>query len=92
MSFGRNPYVPKAQAAEQKAEAAPDEAARVRALRDAAHQWDRAAEREKPGKQRTEYESNAERTRAAADGEGAGDGDAAPETEPATPVAPKLMN
>lgn len=76
MSFGRNPFVPKAQAAEQKAAGAPDETSRVRALRDAAHQWERAAEREKPGKQRTEYEGNAERNRTLADGESATGDDA----------------
>lgn len=58
MGFGRNPYVPKAQAAELKAQEA-----RARAYREAAHEWDRAAEREKPGKQRSEYEANAIRTR-----------------------------
>ena len=67
MSFGKNPYVPKAQAAEQKAEEATDEASQVRAFRDAAHQWDRAAEREKPGKKRAEYEANAARNRELAD-------------------------
>ncbi len=72
MGFGRNPYVPKALAAEQKAADAPDEASRVRARRDAAHQWDRAAERERPGKPRAEYERSAERNRALADRE-AGD-------------------
>ena len=77
MGFGKNPYVTKAQAAEQKAASAPDEASRVRALRDAAHQWERAAEREKPGKQRTEYERNAERNRAVADGESVSEDDAA---------------
>jgi hypothetical protein len=50
MSFGKNPFVAKAQLAEQKAEAAGDRAAREMAYRDAAHQWDRAAAREKPGK------------------------------------------
>ena len=92
MSFGKNPYVPKAQAAEQRAADAPDEASRQRALRDAAHQWDRAAEREKPGKQRTEYEGAAERNRALADGgDGAGSesGDDAP---PPAPVDAKLLN
>ena len=59
----RHPYVPKAQVAEQKAQEAPDELARARAYREAAHEWDRAAEREKPGKQRSEYEANAVRTR-----------------------------
>jgi hypothetical protein len=68
MSFGRNPYVAKAQTAELKAESAPDEASRSRAYRDAAHQWDRAAEREKPGKWRDEYLGHAERNRALADG------------------------
>jgi hypothetical protein len=67
MSFGKNPYVAKAQAAEQKAEEATDEASQVRAFRDAAHQWDRAAEREKPGKKRAEYEANAARNREHAD-------------------------
>ncbi len=69
MSFGRNPHVSKALAAEQKAEDAPDEASKARAWREAAHLWDRAAEREKPGKLRTEYENNSERDRARADGE-----------------------
>jgi len=88
MGFGRNPYVPKAQAAEQKSRDAPDGPTRVRAYRDAAHQWDRAAERELPGKRRLEYERNAARARELADGgqpadapepdeppEGAGDAD-----------------
>ncbi len=87
MGFGKNPFVPKAQAAEQKAADAPDEASRVRALRDAAHQWDRAAEREKPGKQRTEYEAAAERDRVLADG---GEEEAPP--EPAAEPAGKLLN
>jgi hypothetical protein len=63
MGFGRNPYVPKAQAAEQKAQEATDEPARARAYREAAHEWDRAAEREKPGKLRSEYEAHAARNR-----------------------------
>jgi hypothetical protein len=67
MAFGRNPHVAKAQAAEQKAEQATDEPSRARALREAAHQWDRAAERENPGKRRTEYEANAARNRELAD-------------------------
>lgn len=68
MGFGKNPYVAKAQAAEQKAADAPDTAARNRALRAAAHEWDRAAERETPGKRRIEYEQNASRNRDLADG------------------------
>jgi hypothetical protein len=67
MSFGKNPYVSKAQAAELKAEEATDEASQVRAYRDAAHQWDRAAEREKPGKKRAEYEASAAKNRELAD-------------------------
>ncbi len=69
MSFGRNPHVVKAQAAEQKAEQATDDASRARAFREAAHLWDRAAERENPGAKRTEYEGNAVRNRERADGD-----------------------
>lgn len=63
MGFGRNPHVAKAQAAELKAQEADDEPTRARAYHEAAHEWDRAAEREKPGKLRLEYEANALRTR-----------------------------
>ena len=66
MGFGRNPYVAKAQAAEQKAGDAPEGESRVRAFREAAHEWDRAAEREPPGKRRLEYEGNAARVRSLA--------------------------
>lgn len=69
MAFGKNPHVARAQAAEQKAADAEDDASRARALRDAAHQWDRAAEREQPGKRRAEYEQNATKNRALADGD-----------------------
>jgi hypothetical protein len=93
MAFGRNPHVPKAQAAEQKAADAPDDAARARAHRDAARQWERAAEREPPGKRRVEYEQNAEKNRRLAGGgepgggePDEGDGDAGPV------VDPKLLN
>jgi hypothetical protein len=86
MSFGRNPHVPKAQAAEQKAQDAPDAPARARAWREAAHQWDRAAEREQPGKRRVEYEGNAVRARELAEGkEPAAEDDAGP-------VDPRLLN
>lgn len=71
MSFGKNPYLAKAQAAELKASEAPDPAAQERAYREAAHEWERAAGREPPGKRRTEYEQNAARNRALADGESA---------------------
>lgn len=67
MSFGRNPHVAKAQAAEQKAELANDRLARERAYREAAHLWERAASREQPGKRKVEYEASAERLRALAD-------------------------
>ena len=63
MGFGKNPYVAKAQAAEEKASTARDDASRERALLEAAHEWDRAAEKEKPGKKRAEYEAEAERVR-----------------------------
>ncbi|MBX3252440.1 MAG: hypothetical protein KF901_35025 [Myxococcales bacterium] len=64
MSFGRNPHVSKAEAAEQKALDARDDDSRKRAYLEAAHLWERAAEREKPGKKRDEYLQNAERNRA----------------------------
>lgn len=67
MSFGRNPHLAKAQAAEQKAADAVDAPARVLAYREAAHQWERAAGRENPGKKRAEYEQNAARNRELAD-------------------------
>jgi len=67
VSFGRNPFVAKAQAAEQKAADATDAIARVAAYRDAAHQWDRAAAKEKPGKTRDEYLASAEKNRMLAD-------------------------
>jgi hypothetical protein len=82
MAFGRNPHVPKAQAAEQKARDTSDAAARARAFRDAAHQWDRAAEREPPGKRRDEYARNAAAARALAEG-----GNEAEER-----IDPKLLN
>ena len=69
MSFGKNPYLAKAQAAELKASEAPDSAAQARAYREAAHEWDRAAGREPPGKRKTEYEQNATRNRQLAEGE-----------------------
>lgn len=85
MSFGKNPFVAKAQLAEQKADAAGDRSARSMAYRDAAHQWDRAASREKPGKYRTQYEDNATRNRELADGAETRDGGDDP-----PPSTPKL--
>ena len=67
MSFGKNPYVAKAQAAELLADRARDDIARSRAHREAAHEWDRASDREKPGKWRDEYLENAKRQRELAD-------------------------
>ncbi len=89
MSFGRNPYVPRAQAAEQKASDAQDDGARARAQREAAHQWERAAEREAPGKRRTEYEQNAQRNRDLADSAAVASrsGQSAP-----PPIDPRQMN
>lgn len=67
MSFGRNPHVAKAETAEQKARSARDAAARELAWRDAAHQWDRAAGREKDDKRRQLYADNAQAAREQAD-------------------------
>jgi hypothetical protein len=78
MSFGRNPHVAKAEAAEQKANDARDDDTRRRAYHEAAHLWDRAAEREKPGKKRDEYQRNAENNRALANGEHEDDESQAP--------------
>jgi hypothetical protein len=71
VSFGKNPFVAKAQAAEQKAQDATDAIARVAAYREAAHAWDRAAAKEKPGKYRDQYEAEAEKNRTLADGDDA---------------------
>ena len=68
MSFGRNPHVAKAEAAEQKADSAKDAAAAELALREAGRLWERAAEREPDAKRRMLYTANAERARARADG------------------------
>jgi hypothetical protein len=68
VGFGNNPFVAKAEAAEQKAADATDDLARAAAHREAAHLWDRAATREKPGKKRDEYAANAQRNRELADG------------------------
>ena len=87
MGFGRNPHVIKAQPAEQKARDARDDVAYARNYRDAAHQWDRAAERETPGKLRSEYESNAVRARELADGKRPHQ-----DAEGSDDFDPKLMN
>ncbi|MCA9585597.1 MAG: hypothetical protein KC657_09585 [Myxococcales bacterium] len=67
MSFGRNPHVAKAEAAEQKAQCSKDAAACEQAWREAARQWDRAADRETDDKRKTEYSDKAECARTAAD-------------------------
>jgi len=67
MSFGRNPHVAKAEAAEQKAGAATDDHSRARAWREAAHLWGRAAEREPDARRGTQYTARAEEARAKAD-------------------------
>lgn len=69
MSFGKNPHVAKAEAAEQKAQVARDEAARKLAWREAARLWDRAAEREQNPARGQSYTERAEAARAAADGD-----------------------
>jgi hypothetical protein len=67
MSFGRNPHVAKAEAAELKAQSATDDAAYEQAWREAARQWERAADREVDAKRRTLYSEKAESARARAD-------------------------
>jgi hypothetical protein len=67
MSFGRNPHIAKAEAEEQKARSAKDSAASELAWREAARQWDRAAERETDEKRRRQYEEKAATARANAD-------------------------
>jgi hypothetical protein len=67
MSFGRNPHVAKAEAAEQKALSARDAAAAAQAWREAGRLWERAADRETDAKRRLAYTANAERARATAD-------------------------
>jgi hypothetical protein len=82
MSFGKNPYVAKAQAAELKANEAADPVAQVRAYREAAHEWERAVGREPPGKRRVEYEENAARNRALADGDVLSEGEGQESAQP----------
>jgi hypothetical protein len=67
MSFGRNPHVAKAQAAEQKALSAKDVTASSQAWREAGRLWERAADRETDAKRRVAYTANAERARTSAD-------------------------
>jgi hypothetical protein len=67
MSFGRNPHVAKAEAAEQKAECAKDATALEQAWREAGRQWDRAADREQDDKRRRPFAERAEAARTKAD-------------------------
>lgn len=87
MSFGKNPHVAKAQDAEAKARAEDDGHLRASAWRDAARQWERAADKERVEKRANEYRAHAERARAEADGEPAR-GEAAAEALPAAPAPP----
>jgi hypothetical protein len=66
MSFGKNPHVAKAEGAEQKANDAQDDHARVQAWLEAGRQWERAAEREKDPKRRQTYVDKAAAARTAA--------------------------
>lgn len=63
MSFGKNPHVAKAEAAELKARDARDAIAREQAWLEAARRWDRAAERETDEKRRQLYTSKGENAR-----------------------------
>jgi uncharacterized protein YbjT (DUF2867 family) len=101
MSFGRNPHVSKAEAAEQKARDAQDGAAYELAWREAARQWDRAASREKSDKLRREYTDKAEAARTQADnpstaaegGEGEDDADdVVDKADKVEELRAKLMN
>ncbi|MBK8171600.1 MAG: hypothetical protein IPK60_14800 [Sandaracinaceae bacterium] len=67
MSFGKNPHVAKAEAAELKAGAARDSIAAEQAWREAARLWDRAAERENDQKRRQIYVDKAELARSNAE-------------------------
>lgn len=87
MSFGKNPHVAKAEAAEQKAHDAQDDFAREQAWLEAARRWDRAAEREADGKRRKLYTDKAEQARTQATQAPEPDAQAQP-TAPASEVAP----
>jgi hypothetical protein len=67
MSFGRNPHVAKAEAAETKAAAARDAWAVAEAWREAARHWDRAADREADARKKQTYEARAQNAREMAD-------------------------
>lgn len=95
MSFGRNPHVAKAEAAEQKALNAKDGLARTQAWREAAHYWQRASDRETDAKRKQQYVDKADVARATAD-ESPADSDL-PEATAASPggerrAKPSLLN
>jgi hypothetical protein len=67
MSFGKNPHIAKAEAAEQKALDALDAPAREQGWLEAGRQWERASEKEKDPKRRQLYADKAAAARAAAE-------------------------
>ncbi len=75
MGFNQNPHVAKATAAELSAQNATDEATRSGKWLEAAHLWERAADREKNEKRASEYRVHAERAH----------NEAEPRVEAATP-------
>ena len=67
MSFGRNPHVAKAEAAEQRAVEAGNEPAWRTAWLEAGQLWERASERETDAKRRALYADKASAARAQLD-------------------------
>lgn len=63
MSFGKNPHVAKAEAAEQKAADARDASAWEQAWLEAGRLWERASDREKDSKRKALYLEKAEAAR-----------------------------
>lgn len=96
MSFGRNPHVAKAEAAEQKALCAKDDLAREQAWREAARLWERASERETDAGRKQQYSDKADGARAHADGTGNQSADAESSAESVSlgvdTSKPKLLN
>jgi hypothetical protein len=92
MSFGKNPHVAKAEAAELKARSARDDAAYEQAWRDAARQWDRAADRESDDKRRQLYAEKADAARSQADEPRVQADDDSLELEAPETIKPSLLN
>ncbi len=92
MSFGRNPHVAKAEIAEQKALLARDNTAREQAWREAARQWDRAAERENDDARSQSYSDRAQAARNNADAPAGGDGDTNADEAAQAAAKPGLPN